>query len=201
MKKSYVWLLSMLAAVLLAGCAMQKGPAEQAAKAADAALAAVHDQAQKYVPDQLQAVQAQVDGLKDSLAKGDYKGVLAAAPAVNTAISGLKDAAAAKQQEVEAALQKAKDSWGSMSTDVPKMVDAISSRVDVLSKSHHLPKGVTKDSLAAAKSSVESMKAALADASNAATSGDYTTAMSKAQSVKDQATQVMQSLGMTSGST
>jgi hypothetical protein len=199
MKKSYVWLLAMLAAVALVGCAMQKGPAEEAVKTADGALAAVRDQAQKYVPDQLQAVQAQLDGLKDSLAKGDYKGVLAAAPALNTAISGLKDAAAAKQQEVEAALAKAKDAWGPMSTDVPKMVEAISSRVDVLSKSHHLPKGVTKDSLAAAKSSVDSMKAALADATNSATSGDYTTAASKAQAVKDQATQVMQSLGMTSG--
>jgi predicted small lipoprotein YifL len=198
MKKSYVWMLAMLAAVVLVGCGMQKGPAEQAVKTADAALASVRDQAQKYVPDQLQAVQTQLDGMKDSLAKGDYKAVMDAAPALNTAISGLKDAAAAKQQEVEAALAKAKDAWGQASTDVPKMVDAISSRVDVLSQSHHLPKGVTKDSLAAAKSSVDSMKAAWSDATNAATSGDYTTAMSKAQSVKDQATQVMQSLGMTS---
>jgi hypothetical protein len=198
MKKLSVSLLALLMAVALIGCAGQKAPAEQAVKAADAALAAIRDQAQKYVPDQLQAVQAQLDGLKDSLAKGDYKGVLAAAPALNTAISTLKDAAAAKEQEVEAALAKAKDAWGPMSTDVPKMVEAISSRVDVLSKSHHLPKGVTKDSLAAAQSSVASMKSALNDASTAATSGDYTTAMSKAQAVKDQATQVMQSLGMTS---
>ena len=43
-----------------------------------------------------------------------------------------------------------------MSTDVPKMVDAISSRVDVLSKSHHLPKGVTKDKVASAKSGLDS---------------------------------------------
>jgi hypothetical protein len=198
MKKLSVWMLAMMAAIALVGCAMQKAPAEQAVKTADAALAAVRDQAQKYVPDQLQAVQAQVDGLKDSLSKGDYKAVLAAAPALNTAISGLKDAAAAKQQEVEAALAKAKDAWGPLSTDVPKMVDAISSRVDVLSKSHHLPKGVTKDSLAAAQSSVATMKSTLGDATSAATSGDYSTAMSKAQAVKDQATQVMQSLGMTS---
>jgi PBP1b-binding outer membrane lipoprotein LpoB len=98
MKKLSVWMLAMMAAIALVGCAMQKAPAEAAVKTADAALAAVRDQAQKYVPDQLQAVQAQVDGLKDSLSKGDYKAVLAAAPALNTAISGLKDAAAAKQR-------------------------------------------------------------------------------------------------------
>jgi hypothetical protein len=57
---------------------------------------------------------------------------------------------------------------------------------------------VTKDTLAAAKSSVDSMKAAWNDASTAATAADYSTAVSKGQAVKDQASQVMHSLGMTS---
>jgi len=154
--------------------------------------------AQKYAPDQLQAVDAQFNGVKDSLSKGDYKGVLAAMPGLNSAISGLKDAATAKQADAEAAAAKAKDAWGPMSTDVPKMVDAIQSRVDMLSKSRHLPHGVTKDSLAAAKSGLDSMKSAWSDASNAASSGDYSSAMSKAEAVKDQAAQIMQSLGMAS---
>ena len=42
------------------------------------------------------------------------------------------------------------------------------------------------------------MKQGLTDATSAANSGDYATAASKGQAVKDQATQVMQSLGMTS---
>jgi len=85
-----------------------------------------------------------------------------------------------------------------MGKDVPKMIDAIESRVKTLSKSHHLPKGVTKQSLADAKSGVDSMKSEWSDASTAATSGDYTAAMTKAQEVKDRGTQIMQSLGMTS---
>lgn len=198
MKKLSVWLLTMLAALAIAGCAGQKGPAEQAVASAESALASVRDMAQKYAPEQLGAVEAQLQSLKDSLAQSDYKGVLAAAPALSTAISSLKDTATAKQAEAEAALAKAKDAWGPMSADVPKMVDAIQSRVDILSKSHHLPKGVTKDSLQAAESGLSSMKSAWSDASNAASSGDYTTAMSKAQAVKDQATQIMQSLGMSS---
>ncbi|HXW74443.1 MAG TPA: hypothetical protein VEK10_06485 [Steroidobacteraceae bacterium] len=198
MKKLSVWLLAMLAALLIAGCAGQKGPAEQAVVGAESALASVRDMAQKYAPEQLGAVEAQLQSLKDSFAQGDYKGVLAAAPALTTAINSLKDAATAKQAEAEAALAKAKDAWGPMSADVPKMVDAIQSRVDILSKSHHLPKGVTKDSLQAAQSGLSSMKSAWSDASNAASSGDFTTAMSKAQAVKDQATQIMQSLGMSS---
>jgi len=198
MKKSSFWVLTTLALVFIIGCQNQKAPAEQAIAAAESALTNIRDQASHYAPDQLQAVDAQLNGVKDSFAKGDYKGVLAAMPALNTAISSLKDTATAKQQEAEAASAKAKDAWGPLSSDVPKMVDAISSRVDILSKSHHLPKGVTQDTLAAAKSSLDSMKSTWSDASNAATSGDYTTAVSKGQAVKDQASQIMQSLGMKS---
>lgn len=198
MKKSSLWVLVMLAAVFVTACQNQKAPAEQAIASAESALTNIRDMATRYAPDQLQAVDAQLNSAKDSLAKGDYKAVLAGMPALNSAISSLKDTATAKQQEVDAANDKAKDAWGPLSSDVPKMVDAIQSRVDILSKSHHLPKGVTKESLATAKSSVDSMKSAWGDASNAATSGDYSTAVSKAQAVRDQASQVMQSLGMKS---
>jgi hypothetical protein len=198
MKKQFVWLLAAMMAALIVGCASQKQPAEQAIAAADTALGAVRDQAQKYVPDQLQAVDAQIASAKDSFAKGDYKAVVAAGPAIMAAISSLKDAASAKAADAEAALSKAKDAWSSVSTDVPKMVEAIQSRVDMLSKSHHLPKNVSKDSLAAAKSGLDSMKSMWSDASAAASSGDYTGAMAKAQAVKDKATEIMKSLGMSS---
>jgi hypothetical protein len=199
MKKQSAWLLASLAALVLVGCAGQKEPAEKAIASAEAALAAIHDTAQKYAPDQLQAVETQLAGAKDSLTKGDYKGVLAAAPALTSAISGLKDTAEGKMKDAEAATAQAKDAWGPLSTDVPNMVMAIQKRVDILSKSHHLPKGVSKDGLASAKSGLDAMKTAWSDASNAATSGDFTTAVSKAQAVKAQAADIMKSLGMSSG--
>jgi hypothetical protein len=199
MKKSSLWVLAALAAVLVAGCQNQRAPAEQAIASAEATLTSIRDAAMHYAPDQLQAIDAQLASAKDSLAKGDYKAVLAAMPALNTAIKSLSDTATAKQQEAQAANDKAKDAWGPMSSDVPKMVDAIQSRVDILLKSHHLPKGVTKDSLTAAKSTVDSMKSAWGDAATAATAGDYSSAVSKGQAVRDQASQLMHSLGMTSG--
>jgi len=198
MKKQSVWLLGVVMALLLAGCASQKGPAQQAIASAETALAAVRDQAQKYVPDQLQAVESQLQSAKDAFAKGDYKAVMATAPALTAAISSLGEAAQAKAADAEAALAKAKEAWGATSADVPKMLDAIQSRVDILSKSHHLPAHVTKDALASAKSGLDSLKSTWSEASSAATSGDYTSAMSKAQTVKDKATEIMKSLGMTS---
>src|SRR6267378_4072877 len=167
MKKQTVWLLATLAAVLVVGCANQKAPAEQAVAGAETALAAARDDAQKYVPDQLQAVDAQLAALKDSLTKGDYKAVLTGAPTLNSAISSLKDAADAKKADAEAGLAKAKDAWGPLNAEVPK--------------------GVTKDGLAAAKSGVDSLKSMWGEASNVSASGDFTTAVSKAQAVKDKA--------------
>ena len=199
MKKQLTWLMAAMMAMVIVGCANQKGPAEQAISGAESALSAIRDTAQKYVPDQLAAVDAQLASLKDAFGKGDYKAVLAGAPALTAAIGSLKDAAAAKASDAEAAMAKAKDAWASASTDVPKMVAALQSRVDMLSKSHHLPAGVTKDSLASAKTGLDSIKSAWSDASAAAGSGDFTTAMTKAAAVKDQAAALMQSLGMTSG--
>jgi hypothetical protein len=195
MKKQSVWLLA-LAVVLVVGCANQKAPAEQAVAGAETALAAVRDNAQKYVPDQLQTVESQLAALKDSFAKGDYKAVLTGAPTLNSAISAMKDAAEAKKADADAALAKAKDAWGPLSAEVPKMVDAIQSRVDALSKSHHLPKGVTKGSVASAKSGVDSLKSKWSEASSASASGDLATAVTKAQAVKDKAAEIMRSLGM-----
>jgi len=196
MKKSSIWLLAVLSAVLLFGCNTQKGPAEQAVLGANAALAAVRDDAQKYAPEKLGGVEAQLSDMKGSFEKGDYAGVLKAAPAVTAAIASLKDAAAAKKTEAEQALAKAKDDWGTASTAVPKLVDDLGKRVETLSKSKKLPKGVTKDAVAKAKTAVDALKSTWGEASNAAASGDYTTAMAKASAVKDKAAEIGKSLGM-----
>jgi predicted small secreted protein len=196
MKKHSVFLLAALAAVLLVGCNTQKGPAEQAVASAQAALDAVRDDAQKYAPEQLGGVEAKLNDMKGAFQQGNYAGVLAAAPGLTAAIASMKDAASAKKVEAEQALAKAKDDWGPASAAVPKMVDEIAKRVETLSKTKKLPKGVTKDALAAAKTGVDSMKSAWADATNASSSGDYTTAMAKAQAVKDKAAAIMKSLEM-----
>jgi hypothetical protein len=199
MKKLSVWLLAAFVAALVMSCANQKAPAEQAIAGAETSLAAVRDAAQKYAPDQLQAVEDQLKGLKDSLAKGDYRGVLTGAPTVNSAITSLKEAAETKRAEAEAALARAKDAWGPVSADVPKMVEALAKRVETLSKSHRLPKGVTKEGLASAKSGLDALKSQWGEATSAAASGDYTTAMNKAEALRAKAAEMMKSLGMSSG--
>lgn len=193
------YLVAFCALLAMAGCASQKAPATQAVTAADAALAAIHDQAEKYAPSDLQQVQGSIDAMKGNLASGDYKAVLAAAPNVTSQISALKDDVATKQEAAQAALTAAKQQWDSLNTEVPKMVAAIQSRVDVLKRSRRLPKNISKQTLQAATDGLASAKSGWQQATDLFTSGQAVDAVAKAQTAKDNAAKVMQMLGLKSG--
>jgi len=192
------WLAASVTALIVFGCASQKEPAEQAVANINAALGSAHDAAAKYAPDGLQSVEAQVATLKDNLSKGDYKKVLADAPAVNTALANLQQAAIAKQEEADTQLAQTKQQWRSLSADVPKMIAAIQSRLEVLSKSRRLPKGVSKASSESAKASLESLNSTRTEATSAGANGDYAGGVAKGQAAKDKAAEIMNELGMTS---
>lgn len=193
-----IW-LSLATALLIVGCANQKEPAMKLVADAESALAGIKEDAAKYAPADLQSVEASVASLKDNAAKGDYKAVLAGAPAVMSAIDSLKAAVAAKKSEAEAAMAAAATEWSSLSADVPKMVEAIQSRVDILGKSKKLPKNVSQEAFDAAKSGLDSMKSLWAEASSAFTSGDAVNAVDKAKGVKAKGEEVLKLLGMSQG--
>ena len=66
-----------LALLALAACS-QQGPAEKAVDAAESALAAVHEDAVKYVPDEYKAVKADLDRARESIKAGKCAQALAA---------------------------------------------------------------------------------------------------------------------------
>jgi hypothetical protein len=195
MKRSN-WLAVSAAAMLMLACSNQKAPAEQALAKIDGALDAVHDTATKYSPEGLQAVETQVTAIKQTFAKGDYNGVLAAAPGVNAAITSLKQDVYAKSSAADAALAKVKQQWRDLNFQVPKLVADLHTQVDSLSSSHSLPKGVTKSSFTSAKDGVASLDAMWSDANNTVSSGDYAAAVTKGQAVRDKATELAHTLGM-----
>jgi hypothetical protein len=167
-----VWLLGSLLATLVVACSSMKGPAEQVISRMDTTLGAIHDSAAKYSPDALQTVEAQVASVKQIYAKGDYSGVLAAAPAVNTAIANLKRDTDSKQADADAALAKVKQQWRTLSGEVPKLVEGLHTQVDTLSKSKSLPRGVSKAGFASAKDGVASLDQMWTDANNQVSTGD-----------------------------
>ena len=182
--------------VTLLACSNQKEPAQQAVAKLDDSLANVHDVAVKYAPDALQSVQSQVNSLKQSLQHGDYKTVLANAPAAKDAIKELKSNVEAKQAADDEQVAKLKQQWRSLSSDVPKMVADLHAQINTLTQGHRFPKGVTKSTLQSAREGADALDSQWNDANSAVSNADYSGAVAKGQAVKDKASELMHSLGM-----
>jgi hypothetical protein len=188
-------ILGVVAATLLfTGCARQKDEATKALSAIETSVSALKEDGTKYAPVAYQGVESTLNTLKDSLAKGDYKSVIAGTPELNKAVDSLKTAIASGKEQFEAASAE----WNSLSTDVPNMVSAIQSRVDMLSKSKRLPKNVSQDAFNSAKSGLDSMKSQWNEASAAYMDGKAAEAVEKARAVKAKGTEVLATLGMSS---
>jgi len=187
-------MLAIAAATLLAtGCAQQKNQATAALTAIETSLSAIKDDATKYAPDAYKGVDSTLTMLKDALAKQDYKTVLAGTPELTKSVDTLKEAVASGKQRFEAATAE----WGSFTTDLPQMVGAIQSRVDVLSSSKKLPKNLTKEAFDGAKAGLVEMKTTWDEANMAFTNGDTPTAVDKAKAAKAKGAEVLAALGMT----
>jgi hypothetical protein len=141
-------------AILFAACVNQMEPAKNAIDNINNTLKSVSADAQKYVPDQFAQAQSKAAALTASFEKKDYAAVLARAPAVLTEVNGLAGAAAAKRDEMVKALG---NEWRSLAASVPQALSAVQSRIDDLSKTKRIPKGVD----------VGAAKSGLADATSA----------------------------------
>jgi hypothetical protein len=190
------WLAVLAAALLVVACGKQQAPAEKAVADIEMSLSSIRDDAGKYASSQLQAVEAGLASLRDSLAKKDYKAVLAAAPALSSQVAELQQTVTAKRDEMQATMAAATDQWRTLSAEVPQMVGAIQSRVDILSQSKKLPKNLKAESFEAAKSGLEWMKTTWAEATSKFGAGDPIDAAAKGEAVKQKGMEVMQLLGM-----
>ncbi|GAB6272933.1 MAG: hypothetical protein PHH96_01345 [Smithellaceae bacterium] len=191
MKRIFVSIVAMLfISVLFMACADEKGPAELAMKAAEQAVAATKAEAEKLVPDQVAALESALASAKDKLAKGEFKEALSEAQGL---VGKAKDVLAAAQAKKDELTQK----WTELSQGLPQMVEAIQGKVDDLSKLKKLPKAITAEKLAEAKSGLEAVKADLAKAQESFKSGNIAEAIAVATVVKEKAAKAMESLGIT----
>jgi hypothetical protein len=178
-------------ALLLGACASNEEPARQALAAAETSLAEIRVDAAKYAPNELQDAESRLAKAKDDLAKKEYKDVLGGATQLTKETATLKEIVVSKQTQAVAATHE----WESLSEEVPKMVQAIESRVDSLSGSR-LPKDVDKASFESAKAALESMKSLWAEASAAFEAGNAILAADKARMVQAKGEEVIDQLGM-----
>ncbi len=189
-KKYLIPILFVVIGLFLAACAASnKEPAAAAIKVAEESWNAVKGEVVKYIPDQAKGVEDAIKGAKENFDKGNFDAALAAAKAIPDKVKELTAAAVAKKAELA-------KSWEEMSGGMPKMLEAIKSRLDILSVSKKLPENLDKAKLEGAKGGYEAAAKMWDDAKTAFSGGDLTDAMAKAKTVKEKAVEVMTTLGM-----
>lgn len=190
-KRTAMGIALAIAVLALAACeSAEKAPASAALSAAQTAIDAVKTEAMKYVPDQVKSVEDALATAKANFEKKDYKAALAGAQDVAAKAKELGAVAATKKEELT-------KSWEEVSNGVPKMAEAIKSRVDILSQSKKLPAGLDKAKVDDAKAGLASMNQSWTQASDAYKSGDVSGAVVKAKAAKDKAVEIMTALNMT----
>lgn len=182
------------AAVVIAACGNQMEPAQKAIADIESAVAAAGADAEKYIPEQVAAVKGSVDALKAAFDQKDYKSVVTGAPAVLADAQGLVAAAAAKKDEVMAALN---GEWTQLSTELPAAVTAIQGRIDELAKAKKLPEGLDKAAVEGATAGLAEAQTLWTEATTAFGAGALEEAVTKANAVKAKANELMTALGMT----
>jgi hypothetical protein len=190
MMKVYQALLPLAAAMTIVGCG-NRGTAQNVIGQAEGALNQAKEEASIKAPDELKAAETTLAHMKENFDSRDYKVVVADVPQFNAQMKTLKEAVTSKQT-VEAA---AAVEWNSLNEEVPKAVEAIQARVDSL-KPAALPKDVTTEELATAKTDLETIKATWAEATAAASAGHTTEAADKGRTVLAKAEELKNSLGM-----
>jgi hypothetical protein len=127
--------------------------------------------------------------VKDKFAKNDFKAVLAEAPTLATKAKEVAAAAAAKKSELT-------KSWEELNAGLPQMVEAVKSRIDILSQSKKLPATLTQEKFDAAKAGLAEATKGWEDATVAFKNGALADALAMGQQVKVKTVQALEALGM-----
>lgn len=187
---------ALAALVVLAGGCSQKDPAQEAISAAEGALAAVYEDAQKYVPERYAEVKSQLEAARAAFNEERYADAIAAVKDVPARAEELASAALEAKQKQIADLNA---DWTRLSGSLPGLVAGIESRLGELGKMRKLPKGMDKQLLEEANAAFGSVKAAWDEASASSAAGDLEAAVGKARDVEAMAQDLAARLGMQAG--
>lgn len=188
---------SLLAALVFAATACsQKDPAQEAITAAENALAAVYEDAQKYVPERYAEVKAELEAARTAFKEERYADAITAVKDLPAHAEQLaKEAVAAKEK----AVAQLNSDWVSLSGSLPGRLSSIGTRLAELGSMRKLPAGMDKQLLEEANAAYASAKSAWAEAGAAFTAGELEGAVGKARDVEAMAQDLVARLGMQAG--
>ena len=185
------WVAAAIAGLVLAGCGSQQEPATRAVESAQAAIAAVRDEAAQYAPEQLQAVDEAFARLQKQLAGQKFAEVLTAAPVLTNQVNELKSTVAERKASAEAAMAEAKDMWPRLAEELPKMSTALKARLDSLGKMKQLPEGIDQANLDYSRQGYDDLSKNWTAAQEDFAAGRFTEAASKANAARRRANDLM----------
>jgi hypothetical protein len=175
----------LLVSVLAMACG--KAPAEQALKAADAAIEAARPQVEKFVPAEWQALSDGAAAAKAQFDKGQYKEAMTAAQALLPQVQAAVTAAESKKQQLTTAFEALKGS-------LPGALDALSKQVTAYAAMKKLPAGLDKAAVAAAQAELPNVNQAWTAATTAFDGGDVMKAFDGAMQVKSKVDELTKTL-------
>lgn len=189
-------IVAALAGLLALAACSQKDPAADAIAAAENALNAVYEDAQKYVPERYAEVKAELETARTAFNEERYADAITAVKDLPAHAEELaKEAAAAKEKRVS----EMNADWARLSSSLPGLLSGIGARLDELGKMRRLPQGMDKQLLDETKAAFASAQSAWDEAGAAFTAGDVEAAVGKARAVEGMAQDLVTRLGMQAG--
>ena len=182
-------------AFLAVGCS-QKDPAAEAIDAAEGALEAVYEDAQKYVPERYAEVKAELEAARKAFDEERYADAIALVMDVPAHAEELAKVSAEAKQKHIAELNA---EWTRLSGSLPGLVAGIETRLGELGKMRKLPEGIDKQLIEEANAAAGSAKGAWDEASAAFMAGDFDAAVTKARDVEAMIQDLMARLGIQAG--
>lgn len=183
------------AVVAFSGCS-QKDPAKEAIDAAETALNAVYDDANKYIPERYAEVKGELLEARKAFDEERYSDAIAAVRDVPAHAETLaREAQAAKAKHVS----ELNDDWSRLSGTVPDLLAGIRGRLEELGRMRKLPEGMDRQLLDETNAAFASAQSTWQEAGTAFSSGDLETAVTKARAAEGMAQDLVGRLGMQTG--
>ena len=190
------WKIVALAGLLAFAACSQKDPAADAIAAAENALNAVYEDAQKYVPERYAEVKAELETARTAFNEERYADAITAVKDLPAHAEQLaKEAAEAREKRVA----EMNADWARLSSSLPGLLTRIGGRLDELGKMRKLPQGMDKQLLDETRAAFASAQSAWDEAGAAFTSGNLEAAVGKARDVEGMAQDLVTRLGMQAG--
>jgi len=189
--------IAALAALLaVAAACSQRDPAQEAITAAENALAAIYEDAQKYLPDRYAEVKGDLEKARAAFNEERYADAIAAVKEVPARAEALANEVLEAKQKKIAELNA---DWVRLSGSLPGLMSGIDGKLAELGKMRRLPQGMDKQLLEEANAALGSAKSAWDEAGAAFNAGDLEGAVGKARDVEGMAQDLVTRLGMQAG--